>query len=900
MDISTKYNPRETEDKWYSYWLKHKLFKSEPDNRPAYTIVIPPPNVTGVLHMGHMLNNTIQDIFIRRARMTGYNACWVPGTDHASIATEAKVVAKLQKEGIEKDSITREEFLKHAFEWKEKHGGIILEQLKKLGASCDWDRTSFTMDHSLSESVIAVFVDLYNKGYIYKGVRMVNWDPKAKTAISDEEVEYKEEKSKLYYVKYRVVDATYASPDGHYHHTENDTDNWLTIATTRPETILGDTAVCINPNDPRYLHLHGKKVVIPLVDRVVPIITDEYVEMEFGTGCLKITPSHDVNDYILGQKHHLPSINIFNDDGTLSANAAWYVGIDRFEARKLITADLKKLGQIVKIDDYTNKVGYSQRSVVPIEPRLSTQWFLKMPTLAKPALDNVMNDTIRFYPEKFKNIYKHWMENVNDWCISRQLWWGHRIPAYYLPNGEFVVAQTIEEAIELAKQKTGDQNLSSKDLQQDNDVLDTWFSSWLWPISVFDGIRYPDNKDITYYYPTNLLATGHDIIFFWVARMIIAGYEYRGNYPFKDVYFTGMVRDGQGRKMSKQLGNSPEPIKMIEDYGADGVRVGMLLCSPAGGDLLFDIEVDKQGNQTYPLVEQGRNFANKIWNAFRLVSGWKSDTTIAQPVASQQAVTWFEARINQTIASINQLFDSYRLSEALMTVYKLFWDDFAAWYLEIIKPGYELPIDHKTYLLTIDFFDRMLRLLHPFMPFITEELWHKLATRQEGESITTAQMPESQNFDVLTISQFEHAQLVVAEIRRIRAEKNISPKETLTLKYRSSDSDINFEAVVIKLTNLTGIESVTQKVEGDAPFIVGTTEYFVPVGDLIDVEAEYDRLTKELQRAKSLLAQVDQKLANTRFVANAPKQVLEMEQKKQSDSQMRINAIEEQIAALKR
>ena len=745
-ELATKYNPADVEEKWYAYWLKNGLFKSKPDGREPYTVVIPPPNVTGILHMGHMLNNTIQDILVRRARMEGKNACWVPGTDHASIATEAKVVNKLAAQGIKKSDLTREEFLKYAWEWKEEHGGIILKQLQKLGASCDWDRTAFTMDEVRSKSVLKVFVDLYNKGLIYRGVRMVNWDPKALTALSDEEVIYKEEHSKLYYLRYYI--------EGE--------DKYIIVATTRPETILGDTAVCVNPNDPRYTYLKGKKVIVPLVNRAVPIIMDDYVDIEFGTGCLKVTPAHDVNDYMLGEKYNLPTIDIFNDNGTISEAGGLYIGMDRFDVRKQIAKDLQAAGLLEKVEDYNNKVGFSERTNVVIEPKLSMQWFVKMDKLAEPALKAVMNDDIKFHPDKFKNTYRHWMENIKDWCISRQLWWGHRIPAYYLPQGGFVVAETPEEALKLAREKSGDDSLQLSDLRQDEDCLDTWFSSWLWPISLFDGINNPGNEEINYYYPTSDLVTGPDIIFFWVARMIMAGYEYTGEKPFKNVYFTGIVRDKIGRKMSKSLGNSPDALELIKTYGADGVRMGLMLAAPAGNDILYDDA----------LCEQGRNFNNKIWNAFRLVKGWSVDESLEQPQTAQIAVKWFDAQLSRTLAEVKDLFGKYRLSEALMAVYRLFWDEFSSWYLEMIKPGYQQPIDRATYDATLTYFDALLRMLHPFMPFITEELWQHLYERKEGESIMYARMPEAHPVDDTIIDRFETTKQIVAGVRTIRLQNS--------------------------------------------------------------------------------------------------------------------------------
>ena len=869
MEIASKYNPTEVEGKWYQYWLDNGFFKSTPDGREPYTIVIPPPNVTGVLHMGHMLNNTIQDILIRRARMLGKNACWVPGTDHASIATEAKVVNKLAQQGIKKTDLTREEFLKHAWAWKEEHGGIILKQLRKLGASCDWDRTAFTMDEKRSESVLKVFVDLYNKGLIYRGVRMVNWDPKALTALSDEEVIYKEEHSKLYYLRYKI--------EGE--------DGYAVVATTRPETIMGDTAMCINPNDPKNQHLKGKKVVVPLVNRVIPVIEDEYVEIEFGTGCLKVTPAHDVNDYMLGEKYNLPSIDIFNDDGTLSEAAGMYVGMDRFDVREQIEKDLEAAGLLERVEAYENKVGYSERTNVPIEPKLSMQWFLKMEHLAEIALAPVMNDELKFYPSKFKNTYRHWMENIKDWCISRQLWWGHRIPAYYLPEGGFVVAETKEKALELAQQKNP--KLSMADLRQDDDCLDTWFSSWLWPISLFDGINNPKNEEIRYYYPTSDLVTGPDIIFFWVARMIMAGYEYRGEMPFKNVYFTGIVRDKLGRKMSKSLGNSPDPLLLIEQYGADGVRMGLMMAAPAGNDIPFD----------EALCEQGRNFNNKIWNAFRLVKGWTVSETALQPEASRIAVKWFEAQLSMTIAEMDDLFGKYRLSEAMMVVYKLFWDEFSSWYLEMIKPGYQQPIDKTTYQATLGFFDALLRLLHPFMPFITEELWQALEPRKKGESIMVALMPKATQVDASYIESFGKVKEIVSGVRTIRLQKNIPNKEVLTLEVLGSH-DGAFNAVIAKMCNLSEITKVSEKTAGAASFLVGTTEYAVPLGSMINVEEEEAKLREELKYQQGFLASVVKKLSNENFVGKAPAKVIEMERKKQSDAESKIKTIEESIAAL--
>ena len=872
-ELATKYNPADVEEKWYAYWLKNGLFKSKPDGREPYTVVIPPPNVTGILHMGHMLNNTIQDILVRRARMEGKNACWVPGTDHASIATEAKVVNKLAAQGIKKSDLSREEFLKYAWEWKEEHGGIILKQLQKLGASCDWDRTAFTMDEIRSESVLKVFVDLYNKGLIYRGVRMVNWDPKALTALSDEEVIYKDEHSKLYYLRYFI--------EGE--------DKYIIVATTRPETILGDTAVCVNPNDPRYSFLKGKKVIIPLVNRVVPIIMDDYVDIEFGTGCLKVTPAHDVNDYMLGEKYNLPSIDIFNDNGTISEAGGLYVGMDRFDVRKQIAKDLQEAGLLEKVEDYDNKVGYSERTHVVIEPKLSMQWFVKMDKLAAPALDAVMKDEIKFHPDKFKNIYRHWMENIKDWCISRQLWWGHRIPAYYLPQGGFVVAATPEEALKLAREKSGKADLQMSDLRQDEDCLDTWFSSWLWPISLFDGINNPGNEEINYYYPTTDLVTAPDIIFFWVARMIMAGYEYEHKLPFRNVYFTGIVRDKIGRKMSKSLGNSPDALELIKTYGADGVRMGLMLAAPAGNDILYDDA----------LCEQGRNFNNKIWNAFRLVKGWNVDETLPQPQTAAIAVEWFDAQLNRTLEEVKDLFGKYRLSEALMAIYKLFWDEFSSWYLEMVKPAYQQPIDRKTYDATLRYFDAQLRMLHPFMPFITEELWQHLYDRKEGESIMTARMPEPQPVDMEIINRFETTKLVVAGIRTIRLQKGIANKEQLTLQIIGAHDHSN-DCILTKMTNLATIETIEEKDPAAASFRVHATEYAIPMSNAIDVEAELKKLEAELKYAQGFLKTVMGKLGNERFVQNAPEAVVAMERKKKADAEEKIKSLEESIAALKK
>ena len=870
MEISSKYNPAEVEDKWYKYWMENKLFHSEPDEREPYTIVIPPPNVTGILHMGHMLNNTIQDILVRRARMEGKNACWVPGTDHASIATEAKVVAKLTFEGIKKSDLTREEFLSHAWDWTHKHGGMILEQLKKLGASCDWDRTCFTMDEVRSESVIKAFVDLYNKGLIYRGVRMVNWDPQALTALSDEEVVHKEVNGKLYYLRYRI--------EGE--------EAYAVVATTRPETIMGDTAMCIHPDNPKTAYLKGKKVIVPLINRVIPVIEDEYVDMEFGTGCLKVTPAHDVNDYVLGEKYNLPSIDIFNDNGTLNENGAMYAGMDRFDARKKIEIDLGNAGLIEKTEPYTNKVGFSERTNVVIEPKLSMQWFLKMEDIAKPALDAVENDTIKFHPAKYKNTYRHWMENIKDWCISRQLWWGHRIPAYYLPKGGVIVGETKEKAYEKALQ-TVDYPISIDDLRQDEDCLDTWFSSWLWPISVFDGINNPDNPDIDYYYPTNDLVTGPDIIFFWVARMIMAGYEYRQAPCFGNVYFTGIVRDIQGRKMSKQLGNSPDPIELMEKHGADGVRMGMLLASSAGNDLLFDES----------LCEQGRNFNNKIWNAFRLVKGWEVNNGTGQPETAKIAISWFGNVLSKTIVELEDLFSKYRLSEALMTVYKLFWDEFSSWYLELIKPAYQQPVDPATYEATLSFFDSLLRLLHPFMPFITEELWQALGERKPGESIMIARQPKATTVDEELIADFEITKQIIAGIRTIRLQKNIPSKDELELQV-IGNHDNRFDSAIAKMANLSSIENITEKSEGAVGFLVGTTEFAIPMGDKIDVEAELKKMKTELEYCEGFLQSVMKKLSNERFVQNAKPEIVENERKKQADTKSKIALLKESIKAL--
>ncbi|MCF8304526.1 MAG: valine--tRNA ligase [Bacteroidales bacterium] len=878
MQIPSKYNPAGTEEKWYNYWLEKKFFHSEPDEREPYTIVIPPPNVTGVLHMGHMLNNTIQDILVRKARMQGFNTLWLPGTDHASIATEAKVVNKLHQEGIDKNSLSREEFLEHAWEWREKHGGIILEQLKKLGASCDWDRTKFTMDDDMYESVIDVFIDLYKKDKIYRGVRMVNWDPKALTALSDEEVIYREVNSKLYYVRYKV---------------EGPEDDYVSIATTRPETILGDTAVCVNPKDPRYKHLKGKRVIVPLVNRPVPVIEDEYVDMEFGTGCLKITPAHDENDYNIGIKHKLKTIDIFNDDGTLSEKAEVYIGEDRFAAREKAAKELEEQGLMIKVEDYVNKVGFSERTDVAIEPKLSRQWFCRMDELSKPALDMVMEDKIKFHPAKFKNSYRHWMENIRDWCISRQLWWGQRIPAYYTPDGEVIVAKTKEEALEKAHKKLKQTGLKPDDLQQDEDVLDTWFSSWLWPISVFDGIRYPGNKDINYYYPTDDLVTAPEILFFWVARMIMAGWEYRKDIPFKNVYFTGIVRDKEGRKMSKQLGNSPDPIRLMNQYGADGVRMGMLLTSPAGNDLPFDEN----------LCEQGRNFSNKIWNALRLVKGWQVDKSLETSETNKVSNEWFEARLNQALETIEKQFGQYRLSEALMTVYRLIWDDFCSWYLEMIKPGYQQPIDKDTYNKAIHFFEQLMKTLHPFMPFITEEIWHMLQERGEDDCITIAEWPQKQDYDAKLLKRFEFAREVIIGIRNTRNEQNIPNKESIGLSVKKNNQqspDTKFDPVVEKLGNLSGINYVDEPVEGAISFIIQSTEFYIPFSQSLDVEAELKKLQEDLDYTKGFLNSVMKKLSNERFVQNAPEKVVENERKKKVDAEAKIKVIEEKMENLKK
>jgi len=875
MDIPSKFEPGKAESRWYKYWMDNGFFKSTPDEREPYTIVIPPPNVTGVLHMGHMLNNTIQDVLVRRARMLGKNACWVPGTDHASIATEAKVVAKLKAEGIEKRDLTREEFLAHAWTWTNKHGGIILEQLKRLGASCDWDRTLFTMDEKRYDSVIKVFVDLFNKGLIYRGVRMVNWDPQAMTAVSNEEVNYTDEKSKLYYIRYKIVGE----------------DGYVMVATTRPETILGDTAVCANPDDVRYKHLKGKMVIVPMANREVPFIFDSYVDPEFGTGCLKITPAHDINDYEIGLRHKLPTIDVFNDDGTISERAGMFIGVDRFKAKELAEAELQKTGNLVKVENYDNKIGRSERTNAVIEPRLSMQWFVKMKDLSIPALDAVMNDDVQIHPAKFKNLYRHWMENVRDWCISRQLYWGHRIPAWYYNNTEFVVAENVTRALEMARETTGNSSLMENDLHQEDDVMDTWFSSWLWPIVAFDGINNPANADIKYYYPTNDLITAPEILFFWVARMIIAGYEYRGQKPFTNVYLTGLVRDQQRRKMSKSLGNSPEPIDLIEKYGADGVRVGMLLCSPAGNDLLYEDS----------LPEQGRNFANKIWNAFRLVKSWEIDETIGQPESSSVAVKWMDEVMNKSISEIDLNFNKFRISEALMTTYKLFWDEFSGWYLEIIKPSYQKPIDRVTYDATIEIFDKLLKVIHPFMPFITEEIWQFMIDRNDGESIMIARMPEAINFDKNLIESFESVKEIISAIRTVRKSKEIPVKEKLDLLIRSDKEsfDTEFLSVISKLCNLSVISFVSEKQEGAVAFMVRTTEYFIPLAGAQDVEGEIAKLEEDLVYNRGFLVSVMKKLENERFVQNAPANVLEMERKKKSDAESKIKSLEGRIKELR-
>ena len=903
MELATKYNPEEVEGKWYEYWMNHHLFSSKPDARKPYTIVIPPPNVTGVLHMGHMLNNTIQDILVRRARMEGKNACWVPGTDHASIATEAKVVNRLAQQGIKKQELTREEFLGHAWEWTHEHGGIILKQLRRLGASCDWDRTAFTMDDERSESVLRVFCDLYDKGLIYRGLRMVNWDPKAQTALSNIEVIYKEEQSHLYYLRYYVADAD-VNPvqptgcEGEVLHQDADGRYYAVVATTRPETIMGDTAMCINPKDPKNQWLRGHKVIVPLVGRVIPVIEDRYVEIEFGTGCLKVTPAHDVNDYNLGKTHNLETIDIFNPDGTLSETAGLYVGQDRMDVRKQIAKDLEAAGLMEKVEDYTNKVGYSERNPdTAVESRLCMQWYLSMQHFADIALPPVLNGDIKFYPQKYVTTYRNWLENIDDWCISRQLWWGHRIPAFYLPTAEgeeerFVVAMNRFEAGKKARQIPGFENLKDEELRQDEDALDTWFSSWLWPISLFDGINHPNNPELAYYYPTADLVTGPDIIFFWVARMIMAGMEYTGKVPFRNVYFTGIVRDNLGRKMSKQLGNSPDPIALIEKYGADGVRMGMMLSAPAGNDILFD----------EALCEQGRNFNNKIWNAFRLVKGWEVSAEATQSEAAALAIQWFEARLRDRAAEVADLYSKYRLSEALMEVYHLFWDDFSAWLLELVKPAYGQPIDAQTYAAVLQAFDHLLHLLHPFMPFITEELWQHLADRKEGESIMVSpqQIAAPQEGDAELLAAMAQAASVVTNVRAVRNSKNISPREVLHLQVVGTNPIAAMDAIVCKMAGVDAVEVVAAKSEGASAFMVGTTEYAVPLGDLIDVEAEIAKAEAELKHLEGFLAGVEKKLSNERFVANAPAAVVELERKKQSDAQSKIATLRETLAALRK
>ena len=900
MELASKYDPQSVESKWYQYWLDNKLFSSKPDGREPYTVVIPPPNVTGVLHMGHMLNNTIQDILVRKARMEGKNACWVPGTDHASIATEAKVVNKLAQEGVKKTDLTREQFLEHAWDWTREHGGIILKQLRRLGCSCDWDRTGFTMDEIRSKSVIKVFVDLYNKGYIYRGVRMVNWDPQAQTALSDEEVVYKDEHSKLYYLKYYVAQEDQSKverkDEGNVMHRDAN-GYYAVVATTRPETIMGDSAMCINPEDVKNTWLKGLHVIVPLVDRVVPVIEDSYVDIQFGTGCLKVTPAHDINDHALGLKHGLETIDIFNDDGTLSEAAGLYVGQDRMVVRRQIAKDLQTAGLMEKVEDYDNKVGFSERTNVPIEPKLSTQWFLKMQHFADIALNPVMDDDIEFYPKKYKNTYRHWLENIKDWCISRQLWWGHRIPAYYFTTADgkkdVAVAETAEAALKLAQRKNA--TLALDDLTQDEDALDTWFSSWLWPISLFDGINHPDNEEINYYYPTADLVTGPDIIFFWVARMIMAGYEYKHAMPFKHVYFTGIVRDKLGRKMSKSLGNSPDPIALIEKYGADGVRMGMMLAAPAGNDILFD----------EALCEQGRNFNNKIWNAFRLVQGWNT-AKMEQPVASKLAVEWFEAKLKEVNDEMQKQFKDYRISEALMTVYKLFWDEFSSWYLEMVKPAYvdgqAQPIDEATYQATLRFFDALLKMLHPFMPFITEELWQHIYDRKDGESIMKATLivdaPTAEERKLT--EQFESVKQIVAGVRAVRNQKNIAPKETLELQALGENHFALFNPVIMKMANLSNISIISEKTADASSFMVGTDEFAVPVGDLIDVEAELEKAEKELKHLEGFLAGIKKKLANEKFVAHAPEAVVALERKKQSDSEEKIATLKQTIEELKK
>lgn len=892
MELASKYDPQDVEGKWYQYWLDNKLFSSKPDGRDPYTVVIPPPNVTGVLHMGHMLNNTIQDILVRRARMEGKNACWVPGTDHASIATEAKVVNRLAQQGIKKTDLTREEFLKHAWDWTHEHGGIILKQLRRLGASCDWDRTAFTMDETRSRAVIHVFCDLYQKGLIYRGVRMVNWDPKAQTALSDEEVIYKDEHSKLYHLKYYVVEQDCQQVDEENVMHKDEKGYYAVVATTRPETIMGDTAMCINPEDKKNTWLKGKHVIVPLVGREIPVIEDSYVDIEFGTGCLKVTPAHDINDHALGLKHGLATIDIFNDNGTISEAAGMYVGMDRMDVRKQISADLQEAGLMEKIEDYNNKVGFSERTNVPIEPKLSTQWFLKMQHFADIALAPVMDDDIEFYPKKYKNTYRHWLENIKDWCISRQLWWGHRIPAYYFDNEgkkDFVVAETAEEALKLAQEKNA--NIKAEDLEQESDCLDTWFSSWLWPISLFDGIEHPDNEEINYYYPTSDLVTGPDIIFFWVARMIMAGYEYRGKMPFKHVYFTGIVRDKLGRKMSKSLGNSPDPIDLIDKFGADGVRMGMMLSAPAGNDILFDES----------LCEQGRNFNNKIWNAFRLVKGWET-ADIEQPKSAEIAVKWFDAKLKEVNEEMQKQFKDYRISEALMTVYKLFWDEFSSWYLEMVKPAYGQPIDQKSYDATLRFFDALLKMLHPFMPFITEELWQHIYDRKEGESIMREKLeiPAPTAEEQKLAADIEAVKQIIAGVRTVRNQKNIAQKEQLSLQAVGKNDFEAYNDVTLKMANLDKIEVITEKSADASSFMVGTDEFAVPLGDLIDVADEIEKAEAQLKHLEGFLMGVRKKLSNENFVAHAPEKVVALERKKESDSVEKIAALKATIEELKK
>ena len=892
MELASKYDPQAVESKWYQYWLDNKLFSSKPDGREPYTVVIPPPNVTGVLHMGHMLNNTIQDILVRRARMEGKNACWVPGTDHASIATEAKVVNRLAQQGIKKTDLTREEFLKHAWDWTHEHGGIILKQLRKLGASCDWDRTAFTMDETRSRAVIHVFCDLYQKGLIYRGVRMVNWDPKAQTALSDEEVIYKDEHSKLYHLKYYVVEQDCQQMDEENVMHKDEKGYYAVVATTRPETIMGDSAMCINPEDKKNTWLKGKHVIVPLVNREIPVIEDTYVDIEFGTGCLKVTPAHDINDHALGLKHGLETIDIFNDNGTISEAAGLYVGMDRMDVRKQISIDLQNAGLMEKIEDYNNKVGFSERTNVPIEPKLSTQWFLKMQHFADIALPPVMDDDIEFYPKKYKNTYRHWLENIKDWCISRQLWWGHRIPAYYFDNAgkkDFVVAETAEEALKLAQEKNA--NIKAEDLEQESDCLDTWFSSWLWPISLFDGIEHPDNEEINYYYPTSDLVTGPDIIFFWVARMIMAGYEYRGKMPFKHVYFTGIVRDKLGRKMSKSLGNSPDPLVLIDKFGADGVRMGMMLSAPAGNDILFDES----------LCEQGRNFNNKIWNAFRLVKGWET-ADIEQPKSAEIAVKWFDAKLKEVNEEMQKQFKDYRISEALMTVYKLFWDEFSSWYLEMVKPAYGQPIDQKSYDATLRFFDALLKMLHPFMPFITEELWQHIYDRKDGESIMREKLdiPAPTTEEQKLAADIEAVKQIIAGVRTVRNQKNIAQKEQLSLQVVGKNDFEAYNDVTLKMANLDKIEVIAEKSADASSFMVGTDEFAVPLGDLIDVAAEIEKAEAQLKHLEGFLMGVRKKLSNENFVAHAPEKVVALERKKESDSVEKIAALKATIEELKK